>query len=71
MKQHLLKFIPLLVFGLLIGSCDGPPSDESLLTSFKKDIGFLAADERGGRAIGTEGEQQAAEYLAEEFDKLG
>jgi Zn-dependent M28 family amino/carboxypeptidase len=41
------------------------------LTSFKKDIGFLAADERGGRAIGTEGEQQAAEYLAEEFDKLG
>lgn len=71
MKQHLLKFIPLLVFGLLIGSCDGPPSDESLLTSFKKDIGFLAAEERGGRAIGTEGEQQAAEYLAEEFDKLG
>jgi hypothetical protein len=71
MKQQLLKFIPLLVFGLLIGSCDGPPSDESLLTSFKKDIGFLAADERGGRAIGTEGEQQAAEYLAEEFDKLG
>ena len=71
MKQHLLKFIPLLVFGLLIGSCDGPPSDESLLTSFKKDIGFRAADERGGRAIGTEGEQQAAEYLAEEFDKLG
>ena len=71
MKQHLLKFIPLLVFGLLIGSCDGPPSDESLLTSFKKDIGFLAADERGGRAIGTEGEQKAAEYLAEEFDKLG
>jgi hypothetical protein len=71
MKQHLLKFIPLLVFGLLIGSCDGPPSDESLLTSFKKDIGFLAADERGGRAIGTEGEQQAAEYLAKEFDKLG
>ena len=71
MKQHLLKFIPLLVFGLLIGSCDGPPSDESLLTSFKKDIGFLAADERGGRASGTEGEQQAAEYLAEEFDKLG
>jgi hypothetical protein len=71
MKQQLLKFIPLLVFGLLIGSCDGPPSDESLLTSFKKDIDFLAADERGGRAIGTEGEQQAAEYLAEEFDKLG
>ena len=71
MKQRLLKFIPLLVFGLLIGSCDGPPSDESLLTSFKKDIGFLAADERGGRAIGTEGEQKAAEYLAEEFDKLG
>lgn len=71
MKLHLLKFLPILVFALLVGSCDGPPSDESLLTSLKKDIGFLAADERGGRAIGTDGEQQAAEYLAEEFETLG
>ena len=71
MKLKVLKFLPILVFALLVGSCDGPPSDESLLTSLKKDIGFLAADERGGRAIGTDGEQQAAEYLAEEFETLG
>ena len=71
MKLKVLKFLPILVFALLVGSCDGPPSDESLLTSLKKDIGFLAADERGGRAIGTDGEQQTAEYLAEEFETLG
>ncbi|MDA0313844.1 MAG: M28 family peptidase [Bacteroidetes bacterium] len=71
MKPHLLKFIPLLIFGLLVGSCDGPPTDETLLTELKKDIAFLAADDLGGRAIGTEGEQKAAEYLADEFGKLG
>jgi Zn-dependent M28 family amino/carboxypeptidase len=32
---------------------------------------FLAADDLGGRAIGTTGEQKAAEYLAQEFEKLG
>ncbi|MDA1267641.1 MAG: M28 family peptidase [Bacteroidetes bacterium] len=71
MKPQLLKFIPLLIFGLLVGSCDGPPTDETLLTELKKDIAFLAADDLGGRAIGTEGEQKAAEYLADEFGKLG
>ena len=55
MKLHLLKFLPLLVFALVVGSCDGPPSDEELFTSLKKDVYFLAADDLGGRAIGTTG----------------
>jgi Zn-dependent M28 family amino/carboxypeptidase len=42
-----------------------------LFTSLKKDVYFLAADDLGGRAIGTTGEQKAAEYLAQEFEKLG
>jgi Zn-dependent M28 family amino/carboxypeptidase len=42
-----------------------------LFSSLKKDVYFLAADDLGGRAIGTTGEQKAAEYLAQEFDKLG
>jgi len=71
MKLHLLKFLPLLVFALVVGSCDGPPTDEELFTSLKKDVYFLAADDLGGRAIGTTGEQKAAEYLAQEFEKLG
>jgi hypothetical protein len=71
MKLHLLKFLPLLVIALVVGSCDGPPTDEELFSSLKKDVYFLAADDLGGRAIGTTGEQKAAEYLAQEFDKLG
>jgi hypothetical protein len=71
MKLHLLKFLPLLVLALVVGSCDGPPTDEELFTSLKKDVYFLAADDLGGRAIGTTGEQKAAEYLAQEFEKLG
>ena len=71
MKLHLLKFLPLFVFALVVGSCDRPPTDEELLTSLKKDVYFLAADDLGGRAIGTTGEQKAAEYLAQEFEKLG
>jgi Zn-dependent M28 family amino/carboxypeptidase len=42
-----------------------------LFSSLKKDVYFLAADDLGGRAIGTTGEQEAAEYLAQEFEKLG
>ena len=71
MKLHLLKFLPLLVIALVVGSCDGPPTDEELFTSLKKDVYFLAADDLGGRAIGTTGEQKAGEYLAQEFEKLG
>ena len=71
MKLQLLKFLPLLVIALVVGSCDGPPTDEELSSSLKKDVYFLAADDLGGRAIGTTGEQKAAEYLAQEFDKLG
>jgi len=71
MKLQLLKFLPLLVIALVVVSCDGPPTDEELFTSLKKDVYFLAADDLGGRAIGTTGEQKAAEYLAQEFEKLG
>jgi hypothetical protein len=71
MKLQLLKFLLLLVFGLVVGSCDGPPTDEELHASLKKDVYFLAADDLGGRAIGTTGEQKAADYLAQEFEKLG
>ncbi len=71
MKLHLLKFLPIFVIAFVVGSCDGPPTDEELFSSLKKDVYFLAADDLGGRAIGTTGEQKAAKYLAQEFEKLG
>ena len=45
MKLHDLKFLPLLVFGILLGSCQGPPTDEKLISSLKRDLTFLAADD--------------------------
>jgi hypothetical protein len=71
MKKYLLSFFPLLVLAFVIGSSNGPISDKDLLTSLRKDITYLAADELGGRAIGTPGEQKAANYLAGEFERLG
>lgn len=69
-KLHLFSlFVPALA--LSIFSCDGPPSDEKLRLTLQEDVTFLAADDLGGRAIGTEGEEKAAEYLAKEFEKIG
>ncbi|TXE08015.1 M28 family peptidase [Algoriphagus aquimarinus] len=52
-------------------SCNTAPTDESLKDGLKDDVTFLAADDLSGRAIGTEGEQKAAEYLAAEFKEIG
>lgn len=71
MKHFLFKSSYIIASLLFITSCDGPPTDEKLLTTLQEDVVFLAADDLGGRAIGTEGEQKAAEYLAKEFEKLG
>lgn len=73
---HMKKFLlnPALltvVVSLLVIACDAPPSDEQLQSSLQKDVTYLAADDLGGRAIGTEGEQKAAEYLAKQFESLG
>lgn len=71
MKHFLFKSSLILFSILFLSACDGPPTDEKLLASLEEDVVFLAADDLGGRAIGTEGEQKAAEYLAKEFEKLG
>ncbi|MBN7809712.1 M28 family peptidase [Algoriphagus sp. H41] len=71
MRNHLKYYAILAVAGVLSSSCTTAPTDESLLAGLKTDVTFLAADELGGRAIGTEGEQKASEYLAKEFEKIG
>lgn len=71
MNKNLITPFFTVLLGTLIIGCDGPPSDEKLLSNLKEDVTFLAADDLGGRAIGTEGEVKAAEYLAKEFEKVG
>jgi hypothetical protein len=71
MNQKSKYTLILVVFALFSWSCDTAPTDKALLEGLKADVTFLAADDLGGRAIGTEGEQKAADYLAEEFKKSG
>jgi hypothetical protein len=71
MKEK-VKYLLIIVAGaLLMWSCDTSPSDESLKAGLKDDVTYLAADDLAGRAIGTDGEQKAAEYLAAEFKEIG
>lgn len=70
--KHLSKYsIIAILAALFTWSCDSAPSDESLKAGLKEDVTYLAADDLGGRAIGTAGEQKAAEYLAAEFKDIG
>jgi hypothetical protein len=47
------------------------PCDEQAVALLKKDLAYLSADEREGRGVGTEGINQAANYIAESFEKSG
>ncbi len=38
---------------------------------FKNHVEFLASDTLGGRGVGSQGIEKAAEYIAEEFQKIG
>tara|TARA_R110002072_G_scaffold140812_1_gene285431 strand:+ start:121677 stop:122933 length:1257 start_codon:yes stop_codon:yes gene_type:complete len=70
--KYLLKYSVVAVALVLVTwSCSTAPTDESLKASLKADVTFLAADDLGGRAIGTDGERKAAEYLASEFKEIG
>jgi hypothetical protein len=71
MNQKSKYTLILVVFAFFSWSCDTAPTDQDLLEGLKADVTFLAADDLNGRAIGTEGEQKAADYLAEEFKKSG
>lgn len=69
MKSNTLIITSLIATVML--SCQSAPSDDKLLSNLKKDVSFLAADQLEGRAIGTDGEEQAAQYLADRFKQLG
>jgi hypothetical protein len=45
-------------------------SQQTNQESFKKDVEYLASEKLEGRFPGTNGEQLAANYIAEKFEKL-
>ncbi|MHA7129448.1 M28 family peptidase [Algoriphagus namhaensis] len=71
MMKHTKYFLILAVGLAFTFSCKQAPTDKQLIQGLKNDVVYLAADELAGRAIGTAGEEKAAQYLAIEFEKAG
>ncbi|MEB2783285.1 M20/M25/M40 family metallo-hydrolase [Algoriphagus persicinus] len=70
--DYLSKYTLTAIAGVLFTwSCTTAPTDENLKAGLKEAVTYLASDDLGGRAIGTAGEQKAAEYLAAEFKEIG
>jgi len=71
MKEKSKYILVILLGSFLTFSCEQAPSDSRLKEGLMEDVKYLAADDLGGRPIGSEGEQKAADYLAEKFSKIG
>ena len=56
---------------LSLVSCTKFTTDKEIRTGVEKDVTYLASDDLEGRAIGTAGEELAAQYIAERFEKFG
>ena len=69
MKLSRSFFLVALAFSL--NACTDFTTDKEIEVELKEDISHLASDELEGRAIGTEGEKLAAEYLAKRFEEKG
>jgi len=61
----------LIVLALFATACTDFTTDRDILASLKADVGYLADDKLEGRAIGTEGERLASEYIAAAFERIG
>ena len=60
-----------LVIAYATGQEPAPAGDSISASDLRRDIFELASDRMGGRLVGTEGNRQAAEFIAERFDALG
>ena len=69
--MKLTRSLFLSAVALFAFSCTDYTTDKEIKTELMEDIGHLASDDLEGRAIGTEGEQLAAEYLAKRFEAKG
>ncbi|PQO42242.1 M28 family peptidase [Blastopirellula marina] len=78
-QTRLLPRTALIVAMLLVGLVplsvhaeeNGAGSNEATLNALKKTLGYLASDDLAGRGIGSEGLEEASEFLAEQFQQMG
>jgi hypothetical protein len=63
--------LTLLLAGWCGTLCAAPPAPVIAADSLRRHVEFLASDELEGRAAGTAGYRQAAEYVAREFASIG
>src|SRR6476619_7397741 len=56
---------------LLLSSLRGDEATTASEKRLKESVTYLASDELEGRGVGTKGLDQAADFLAAEFNKLG
>jgi hypothetical protein len=77
-KASRLGFIPAIVFlglGICLATTCIPDSQageaEERSSRLSESVRYLASDELGGRGIGTEGIDQAADHIAKQFAELG
>ena len=76
LKSQLVAALPMLVCFLLASTHVSNIFAEegnaaSLEQRLSSSVKYLASDDLGGRGVGEEGLDEAAEYIAEEFSKLG
>ncbi|PQO38202.1 M28 family peptidase [Blastopirellula marina] len=57
--------------GLPAAFAEDGTTTEATLGKLKQTLGYLASDELKGRGIGTEGLQEASEFLAKQFQQMG
>ena len=69
MRKVILSISTVVLLSLL--GCTKFTTDKEIRTGIEKDVTYLASDELAGRAIGTPGEELAAQYIAERFEKFG
>jgi len=69
MRKVILSISTVVLLSLV--SCTKFTTDKEIRTGVEKDVTYLASDDLEGRAIGTAGEELAAQYIAERFEKFG
>lgn len=69
MRKISFYLLAILITGF--SACTDYTTDKEVLASLKSDVAFLADDKLEGRAIGTQGEIQAANYIAGAFEAIG
>src|SRR4029078_5024292 len=66
-----LQRFPLLIATLLIASTALAQQAEPSAAKLEQHVTYLASDELDGRRTGTAGANEAAKYIAKEFERLG